>query len=141
MKKKSIVIGIIVVVIVILGIIGIVNINNDNGSIETKISDTNVENTQIIINVYDKDSIEIYNETINTEETYLADVLEALDELNVEMEDSDYGMYITSILDIEEGDNYYWSYYIDDEYASVGVSSCVIEDDVTYSFKIEKYEY
>lgn len=141
MKKKSIVIGIIVVVIVILGIIGIVNINNDNGSIETKISDTNVENTQIIINVYDKDSIEIYNETINTEETYLADVLETLDELNVEMEDSDYGMYITSILDIEEGDNYYWSYYIDDEYASVGVSSCVIEDDVTYSFKIEKYEY
>ena len=53
------------------------------------------------------------------------------------MEDSQYGKYITSILGIEEGDSYYWSYYINDEYASIGVSSCEIEENSVYSFKIE----
>lgn len=57
------------------------------------------------------------------------------------MEDSEYGKYITSILGIEQGDNYYWSYYINNEYANVGVSNCEIEQDKIYTFKIEKFEY
>ena len=43
-------------------------------------------------------------------------------------------------MNIEQGDNYYWSYYIDDQYATVGVSNCQIENGKTYNFKIEKFE-
>ena len=64
-----------------------------------------------------------------------------MDNLNIQMQDSEYGKYITSILDINEGDGYYWSYYINNEYASIGISNCEIVDDATYSFKIEKFEY
>ena len=56
------------------------------------------------------------------------------------MEDGKYGKFITSILGIEQGDNYYWSYYINDEYANVGVSSCEVEQNKMYTFKIEKFE-
>ena len=120
----------------ILGVAIYINVSK-NGYTENNIS----QKTQIIINVFDKENTEIYNKTIETEENYLADVLETIEDLDIVMEDSQYGKYITSILGIEEGDSYYWSYCINDEYASIGVSSCEIEENAIYSFKIEKYEY
>lgn len=101
--------------------------------------DVNKDLTTITVNVYDKEANEIYNEEISTNEEYLSDVLKNIDELNVITVDSQYGEYVTSILEISEGDNYYWSYYIDDEYAQVGISSCKVEDGKTYTFKIERY--
>ena len=101
--------------------------------------DVNKNLTTITVNVYDKEANEIYNEEISTNEEYLSDVLKNIDELNVITVDSQYGEYVTSILEISEGDNYYWSYYIDDEYAQVGISSCKVEDGKTYTFKIERY--
>ena len=101
--------------------------------------DVNKDLTTITVNVYDKEANEIYNEEISTNEEYLSDVLKNIDELNVITVDSQYGEYVTSILEISEGDNYYWSYYIDDEYAQVGISSCKVEDGKTYAFKIERY--
>ena len=34
----------------------------------------------------------------------------------------------------------YWSYYIDEEYAEVGVSNCEIKEGSTYKFVYEYYE-
>ncbi len=136
MKKSAKIIIAILIVIIGLAVIFIA-VNNKNDSMDDNIS----SQTQITINVFDKENTEIYNKNIETEEIYLSEVLDDLEDLDVIMEDSDYGKYITSILGIAEGDNYYWSYYINDKYASVGVSNCEIEENVVYSFRIEYYEY
>lgn len=136
MKKSAKIIIAILIVIIGLAVIFIA-VNNKNDSMDDNIS----SQTQITINVFDKENAEIYNKNIETEEIYLSEVLDDLEDLDVIMEDSDYGKYITSILGIAEGDNYYWSYYINDKYASVGVSNCEIEENVVYSFRIEYYEY
>ena len=135
-KKSKIIVAVIIVLIMALGAVIYINVNEKN-SLENSTGNS----MQISIKVFDKENVEIYNKTIDTEEKYLADVLETLDELDIIMEDSQYGKYITSILGITEGDNYYWSYYINGEYASVGISNCEIEENSVYSFKIEKYEY
>ena len=136
MKKKSvIIIPIVLLLVIILGAVFV--ILNKDSLFDTSLSTSK----QIIINVYDKENKEIYNEKVSTDETYLAKALEKMDNLNIQMQDSEYGKYITSILDINEGDGYYWSYYINNEYASIGISNCEIVDDKTYSFKIEKFEY
>lgn len=133
MKKKSIIISTIAVLIIVgLSAFAISKSINDK-------KDNNL--VKITISVFDKDNKEIYNSGIETEEKYLAGVLEKTKDLEVKMEDSEYGKYITSILGIEQGDNYYWSYYINDEYANVGVSSCEVESNKVYTFKFEKFEY
>ena len=71
---------------------------------------------------------------------YLLDALNSLEDLKVETEDSDYGAYIISISDLEQGDNYYWNYYVNGEYASVGVSSYEIKNNDVFTFKLEKFE-
>ena len=104
-----------------------------------KTGKVNEDMISININVYDKEAKEIYNQEISTNEKYLSEAIKDIEDLNVITVDSEYGEYITSILDISEGDNYYWSYYINDEYAQVGISSCEVEDGKTYTFKIERY--
>lgn len=104
-----------------------------------KTDKVNEDMISININVYDKEAKEIYNQEISTNEKYLSEAIKDIEDLNVITVDSEYGEYITSILDISEGDNYYWSYYINDEYAQVGISSCEVEDGKTYTFKIERY--
>ena len=104
-----------------------------------KTDKVNEDMISININVYDKEAKEIYNQEISTNEKYLCEAIKDIEDLNVITVDSEYGEYITSILDISEGDNYYWNYYINDEYAQVGISSCEVEDGKTYTFKIERY--
>lgn len=134
MNKKVLMISLIVLVIILSVVVVILSLDNENiNNIEKKI--------QITMSVFDKENNNIYEKEIKTSKKYLIEVLEDIGELKVITEASDYGEYITSIMDIEQGDNYYWSYYIDDEYATVGASSCEIEDGKTYSFKIEKMEY
>ncbi len=133
MKKKSIIIFTIAVLIIV-GLSAFAISKNINYK-----KDNNV--VKITISVFDKDNKEIYNKGIETEEKYLSGVLEKTNDLEVKMEDSEYGKYITSILGIEQGDNYYWSYYINDEYANVGVSNCEVESNKVYTFKFEKFEY
>lgn len=135
MNKKIIALICLVGLVIISSVVVVIlSLDNENiNNIEKKI--------QITMSVFDKENNNIYKEEIKTNEKYLIEVLKDMEELKVITEDSDYGEYITSIMDIEQGDNYYWSYYIDDEYATVGASSCEIEDGKTYSFKIEKMEY
>ena len=135
-KKNRIIIAITIVAIMILGILIYINVSKNN-STKNNINQKN----QIVINVFNRENKEIYNNTIETGENYLSDVLETLKDLNIIMEDGQYGKYISSILEIPEGDNYYWNYYINGEYANVGISNCQIEENSVYSFKIEKYEY
>lgn len=130
MKKKVIIVSIILIIIVIIG--GII-INNYK-------KDYQKSKLEIMISVFDKENLNIYNKNVETEKTYLIDVLKNLEDLNIITEKTEYGEYITSIMNIEQGDNYYWSYYIDDQYATVGVSNCQIENGKTYNFKIEKFE-
>ena len=122
--------GLIAIVIIVLAI--------NNNSNNTDIANSKVN---ITICVFDKENSSIYNKSIETDKKYLLEALNDIEELNVIVEDSQYGAYIISIRGIEQGDNYYWSYYIDGEYASVGVSNCEVEEGKTYDFKIEKFQY
>lgn len=131
--KNKIIFGIIIALVAIVIICGVVYIDFNSSD---EISDTMKE---ISIMVYDKDNKEVFNERINTDEQYLSSALEKTENLDIQMQDSEYGKYITSIQGISEGDNYYWSYYINEEYATVGVSNCEIKDGYIYSFKIEEF--
>ena len=130
MKKKIAIITIIAIIVV--AIIGIIvgNLNNNHSNVEKEIT----------ISIFNKETEKIYSARVKTEKTYLIDVLKEIEEINVVTEKSEYGDFIISIMNIEQGDNFYWSYYIDNEYATVGVSNCKVEDGKTYNFKIEKFE-
>lgn len=125
MKKKSIFILVVLAMLMIL----------------MSCSNTVESTVNIVINDYEK--TEIYSEEIKTDKTKLIDVLKELD-IDLKYEDGQYGAYITSIKGLEqkEDDNgmYYWSYYVDDSYATEGVSSCDIEDGKKYTFNYEYYE-
>ena len=104
---------------------------------------TNVDDKldrDIKIVVYDKDNIVVYNEEKTTSKIYLLDALKTFDDLELETETGDYGEYIISINGKKQEDNYYWNYYINDEYAPVGVSSYKIKENDVYTFKLEKFE-
>lgn len=101
-----------------------------------------VERTiSIVINDYGKN--EIYNQEIKTEKTKLIDVLKELD-IELKYEEGQYGAYIISIKGLDQKDDekgmYYWSYYVDDAYATTGVSTCNVEDGKKYTFNYEYYE-
>lgn len=128
----------IIAVIAIILIIGIAAIVNNSNIAENVVGENN---KTVTISVYNKENENIYKENVNTDKQYLIEVLEENKDLDVITEDSQYGKYITSIKGIEQGNNYYWSYYIDGTYAEVGVSSCEIEDGKTYEFKIESMNY
>lgn len=129
MNKK---IGIICVIILLLSILGLIfGIFNGKSTKENLF--------EVTINIYNKENTNIYEKNIKTEKEYLIDVLKENEEIKVMTEDGPYGAYITSIMDIDQGDDYYWSYYIDDEYATTGISNCKIENGKKYDFKIEKF--
>jgi len=127
MKKKSILILIVLAFLMIL-------ISCTNTTVESTVN--------IVINDYEKN--EIYNEEIKTDKTKLIDVLKGLD-IDLKYEDGQYGAYITSIKGLDQKEDntgmYYWSYYVDDAYATTGVSACNIEDGKKYTFNYEYYEY
>lgn len=135
-KKRVIGLSFVLVITITIAIVATIGIIGNK-------TNSNIANTKVnvTINVFDKENSNIYNKSIETNKEYLLEILNDTEELNVVTEDSQYGAYITSIMGIEQGDNYYWSYYIDGEYASVGVSNCEVEDGKTYDFKIEKFEY
>lgn len=71
--------------------------------------------------------------TVNTDKEMVG---EALTELGiVEGTMGEYGLYITHVNGIPaiwEDDGYYWSFYINDEYAMTGVDQTPIADGETY---------
>lgn len=99
---------------------------------------------KIKIVIVDDNKEELYNKEVETDKKLLIDVLKENENFKLKYEESEYGAYITSLYGIEqknEGNGmYYWSYYIDDNYAEVGVSSCEIKNGSTYKFVYEYYE-
>ena len=65
MKKKVIIVSIILIIILIIG--GIIINNYKKDYQKSKI--------EITISVFDKENLNIYNKNVETEETYLIDVL------------------------------------------------------------------
>ena len=81
------------------------------------------------------------NETdfeIHTDEATVGDAL--LAEGLIAGEDSEYGLYVKTVLDITadyDVDGTYWAFYINDEYASTGVDATDVEAGAVYSFRVE----
>lgn len=151
-KKKEIINILIVIVLIVVGVLISKNAEKVISPIEENIvqetlnsgDNIRVESNQkvekdIKILISDKDGNNIFSGDVETEAMYLIDALNETENVNVVFENGPYGAYITEINGIKQEDGYYWTYYINDEYASVGASTCEIEDGKTYSFKIEKF--
>lgn len=123
------------IVSIIVAIIAIVVIKNS-----VKNDDNVVLSNNIQVIVYDKSNAVIYDDKKETSEKYLIDALNSFSDLKIKTESGDYGAYITSINDLEQSNNYYWNYYVNGEYASVGISKYEIKDNDTITFKLEKFE-
>ncbi len=91
------------------------------------------------VSVHDKSGDLIYDKEFQTTEKFLVDALKSLEDLDLVIQDDKYGAYVTSIKGIEQGDNYYWTYYVNDEYASSGISSYEVKNDDKILFKIEQF--
>ena len=140
MNKKRIIISVVAIIIVLVcTVVGYKHILNRPmlGGVDVTVVDTK----NISINIYGKDEAGvIFNKDIRTYKENLVDIVTEISDAKIVVEDGPYGAYITSIMDIEQGDGYYWSYYINGNYATEGISSCEIEDNAVYDFKIEKFE-
>lgn len=103
-----------------------------------------VDLNKINIVVVDENRNELFNKEIKTNKKYLVDVLKDTENIKLKSEKSDYGDYITSMMGIDQKKTdkgiYYWSYYINDEYAQVGISSCKVKNGETYKFVYDYYE-
>lgn len=110
-------------------------------AVETTTSDSNVlgeGSTKFTFCVVDQDGNETQFEIHTDKET----VGEALLELGlIAGEESEYGLYVKTVNGITadyDKDGVYWSFYVNDEYASAGVDSTSITEGAKYSFKVEK---
>lgn len=132
-KPKKVVIGIATIaLILIICIVGMINKNDINNT------ENLIKNIQI--SVFDEKELMIYDEKKQTNKVFLAELLKELEDLDVQTETGKYGEYINSINGKTQGDNYYWNYYVNGEYASVGISNCKIKENDIYTFKLEKFE-
>ena len=64
-----------------------------------------------------------------------------LDEGLIVGEDSEYGLYVTSVNGMAadwDNDQTYWAFYIDGEYATTGVDATEVTEGATYSFVLTK---
>ncbi|MDR0984241.1 MAG: DUF4430 domain-containing protein [Ruminococcus sp.] len=80
---------------------------------------------------------EFYN--VKTNETTVGAALLAVN--LIAGDKSEYGLMVKTVNGVEadyDKDGAYWAFYINGEYATVGVDSAKVEDGKTYSFKYEK---
>lgn len=125
-----------------------VGCNDEKNENSTSVSDSTGEaaevvsvgegNTKFEFAVVHKDGSEkLYN--VSTDKKIVGEAL--TDNKIIEGEPGDYGLYVKSVdgekLDFEE-DGYYWSFYVNGEYAQAGVDMTEIKEGESYSFKAEK---
>lgn len=98
----------------------------------------------ITVEVVDNNGQTITYET-RTDAEYLRQALEELDDATdfaIEGEESDYGLYITTVNGITadyNADGAYWSVYVNGEYGMYGVDTQPVTDGDTYSIVYEVY--
>ena len=90
--------------------------------------------------IYDTKEELVFEKNIEAKEDNLLKILKNDKELNILSETSQYGEFITSIRNITHPNNYFWNYYINDEYANVGVDSYTVKDKDKIEFRLEKFE-
>ncbi len=107
----------------------------------SKTSTTSEEMMNINITIIDEiNNKELFKGSIETNYELLADALENNEELKVVMEDSEYGKYITSMMDVTATDTNYWVYDSDNNDdcleagMCMGVSETTIEDGDNFIF-------
>ena len=107
----------------------------------SKTSTTSEEMMNINITIIDEiNNKELFKGSIETNYELLADALENNEELKVVMEDSEYGKYITSMMDVAATDTNYWVYDSDNNEECLeagmcmGVSETTIEDGDNFFF-------
>jgi len=94
----------------------------------------------IEVKVYDKDENIVYERKTTTTFEILLEALENIDDLILETEDSQFGAFITSINGIIQEGNYFWNYYVNGDYATLGVSSYKINNNDIFEFRLEAFE-
>ncbi len=117
------------------------------GEVETTSISTNaVETTPIKMGQGEKQFIfkvtDLNGETsvfeINTDKVTVGEALMELD--LIRGEDGPYGLYVKTVngttVDYDK-DGKYWAFYVNGEYASKGIETTEIEEDVVYEFKAE----
>ena len=76
--------------------------------------------------------------TVHTDETVVGKAL--LDAGLIAGEDSDYGLYVKTVMGITldyETDGKYWAFYVDGAYAATGVDQTALTAGSTYAFRAE----
>ena len=150
--KKS-TIGIIISLVVLIAVfIGVVLISNNynrkninkksevsNSSRSQKDDNKDVSKAKkksiVVTVVDDKKNEKEYKH--NTDAEFLRQALEEIDDLTIEGEDSDTGLYVKKVNGITADynvDQSYWAFYINDEYCKAGVDTQTVTDGD--SFKI-----
>ena len=125
--------------VVLMTILVLLTIFSLTGCNKTEtISDLPQKNMEVI--VYDETGKVVYEKTTTVNANKLLDALEEIEDLIIVSEDSVYGAFITSINDVKQGNNYFWNYYVNGEYATVGVSAYEVQDEDIIEFRLEKFE-
>jgi len=125
---KQIVIGLIALVVVVVGSLIIYNVYSPKTTEGAK---------SISVQVVDNmGETKTYNS--NTDAEYLKQALEELDDFTISGEESEFGLMVDEVNGLKAvyaDDGSYWSFYVNDEYCTVGIDTQPVNDGD--QFKIE----
>ena len=105
----------------------------------TYLKDTEFGKGEKTINVEVKAEEKMVTFTVNTDKETVGDAL--IEHNLIDGEDGDYGLYIKVVNGITadyDVDKSYWAFYIDGEYATSGVDTTDINENVTYRLEYAK---
>ena len=105
----------------------------------TYLKDTEFGKGEKTINVQVKAEEKTVTFTVNTDKETVGDAL--IEHNLIDGEDGDYGLYIKVVNGITadyDVDKSYWAFYIDGEYATSGVDTTDIDENVTYRLEYAK---
>jgi len=97
--------------------------------------------TTLLINFGDEVNQKEFNLEFSGEKTVydLLGELASQNKVEMEVKESDFGIFLESIDGIEGGqDDKYWLYYVNDQMAPVGIAEQKVEDGDKIEFKFEK---
>lgn len=137
MKNKKIIGAIIALVVVVAVFFGIYKANQPTTFVGSK---------EYTVTVVDDEGNKKKYEA-STDQKYLGDALEELDEnsdeFSLESDDTDYGMYITTVNGLEadyDKDQAYWSIYVNGEYGQYGADSQPVKNNDKFKLVYETAE-
>ena len=74
------------------------------------------------------------------EETNAFEAVKIMLDNNLEYDEYDFGVFITSILGVTPKENEFWSLYINGEKAAMGISAYNISENILIEFKLEELQ-